>query len=181
MLTIDAENPRIKSRRRQTPCAMPARPADPGDVANARKDNESQKQSIGNGIAADSMTTTSIGGVVNLSCHGANVGLTLDRRTFKITSIEPSSAAGKSDLVHVGDVVLRVNGHCTAALEYERVVDLLANVAAGRIDLKIMRNVPKAEPATSLEYNIPPLWVESDHRCGGSLAEKVDRFFFLFS
>ncbi|XP_065830378.1 nitric oxide synthase, inducible-like [Oscarella lobularis] len=143
---------------------MPARPADPGDVANARKDNESQKQSIGNGIAADSMTTTSIGGVVNLSCHGANVGLTLDRRTFKITSIEPSSAAGKSDLVHVGDVVLRVNGHCTAALEYERVVDLLANVAAGRIDLKIMRNVPKAEPATSLEYNIPPLWVESDHR-----------------
>lgn len=72
---------------------------------------------------------------VVISCLG-DVGVAVDHR-YQITGVVEGGAADKSGRLRVGDILLRVNGTCTAALEYERIVSLLRSVD-GILELKIM-------------------------------------------
>ena len=76
-----------------------------------------------------------------------DVGVTVDRHC-QITRLVRGGAADKSGRLHVGDILLRVNGTCTAALEYDRVVKSLHSID-GTLELKIMSSSVSITDAAS--------------------------------
>lgn len=87
---------------------------------------------------------------VMISCFG-DVGVAVDRR-YQITKLTQGGAADKSGRLQVGDTLLRVNGTCTAALEYERIVSLLRSVN-GNLELKVMASESLVFDAAAKGFN----------------------------
>jgi hypothetical protein len=115
-----------------------------GSLAGQKKKRSVAQRVAGNRIPRPRVNTVVISGI-------GDVGVVIDRHC-QITGLVRGGAADKSGRLHVGDILLRVNGTCTAALEYNRVVKSLRNID-GTLELKIMSSTVSVTDAASEGMN----------------------------